>query len=171
MDNLFAVEKYHAARAELLAGGEARPGAPLCVFCDVMDCFSSRVRQQISRLEKAGQAITLEGMLPLVKSVKPRRFMAGGDGPIRSEMYCMRQRRLCPVVRAKLQVAGSPCVAWSSMGKLQKTKHESIVAFATWAAMRRSLNEAVIIHENVPAFEVPGCAAAPVRFPTALCNG
>ena len=53
-----------------------------------------------------------------------------------------------------VEVAGSPCVGWSALGKREGVNHESHLAFLTWAAKMRQLLPKIIIHECTAGFPV-----------------
>ena len=51
-----------------------------------------------------------------------------------------------------IEVAGTPCVGWSILGKRQGVLHESHLAFLTWAGKTRLASPMLIIHECTAAF-------------------
>ena len=55
---------------------------------------------------------------------------------------------------AFLHIAGTPCVAWSSMGNQDGVDGDSMLHFLIWIGLRRLLQEPIIIQENVPQFPV-----------------
>ena len=63
---------------------------------------------------------------------------------------------LCACAVATLHIAGTPCPAYSSQrrGVIDVAGRIDFLAFLTWAAHRRLLQEAWIIHENVKKFSM-----------------
>ena len=53
-----------------------------------------------------------------------------------------------------IEVAGTPFVGWSILGKRQGVLHESHLAFLTWAGKTRLASPMLIIHECTAAFPV-----------------
>ena len=51
-----------------------------------------------------------------------------------------------------IHLAGSPCVDYSEMGNGEGVAGHTIAYFLTWAAIRRKVQEPVIIHECVREF-------------------
>ena len=52
-----------------------------------------------------------------------------------------------------LEVAGTPCVAWSMQGAMQKWCHESALVALAWALSLKHHGVQAMIHENVPLFD------------------
>eukprot|EP00971_Amphidinium_carterae_P325928 6456492-Amphidinium_carterae.1 len=50
-------------------------------------------------------------------------------------------------------IAGSPCIAWSSMGLQGGWLHESAIVFLAWLADTWHASPDVLIHENCPGFD------------------
>ena len=55
--------------------------------------------------------------------------------------------------RLYIHIAGTPCQAWSSMGKQGGWLHDTSLTFACWLACALSGAPDVIIHENTPRFD------------------
>ena len=62
----------------------------------------------------------------------------------------MHSGHCCCGGSAFMHVAGPPCVDFSSQGNQLGLLGKSMLALMCWIAMRRLLQEAIVIHENVP---------------------
>ena len=56
--------------------------------------------------------------------------------------------------RYHVNIAGTCCTAFSSMGKQQRWQHKSARPFYVWAISKHVMDEDFFFHENVPSFEV-----------------
>ena len=66
--------------------------------------------------------------------------------------HCLRHNRVCFAPTADLHIAGTPCPAFSTIGKGLKTADPTIVPTCAWICMRLNIEEKVWIQENVPGF-------------------
>eukprot|EP00969_Alexandrium_andersonii_P191810 8471607-Alexandrium_andersonii.AAC.1 len=63
---------------------------------------------------------------------------------------CVVHNKLCPVKRTRVAWAGTPCVAWSSMGAQRGEEDTvSILACMAWAGLHLLVEDDFIVHENV----------------------
>ena len=74
-----------------------------------------------------------------------------------TSQWCVKHGRcceLCPRVGDKLhmEVAGSTCVAFSSMGARWGWLHESSITFLAWGRRVRAMRPHCVVHECVPKF-------------------
>ena len=90
-----------------------------------------------------------------------RQHMEGFTRSSRS--WCFRHSRFCPtfpdtgILRdgwIHLEVAGTPCVSYSAMGKQHGVVHPSTLAMVVWAVIMEKVMPEVIIHENSSRFKV-----------------
>ena len=141
--HLWAIEPEPANQQELLVS----PGRPQCIHSDVRDAIQAKVRHMVS-----DASFSWDDMLRLfvknniMTDMLPCVVHCGGGRTA--------GRRLCRTRRAKLHVAGTECVAFSSQGQQQRCHHERFILFFIWAAHRRLTQEEFILHENVPNFPV-----------------
>ncbi len=66
--------------------------------------------------------------------------------------YCHKCDDYCELVQTNIHVAGTPCIAWSSMGLRCGASGPSLLCFMTWAYQRLQQQEDAILHENTPEF-------------------
>ena len=62
---------------------------------------------------------------------------------------CLVHGRRCTLMPADLHLAGTSCTAFSPQGAQAREFDVTILAFVAWAGMRRLLQEAQIVYENV----------------------
>ena len=67
---------------------------------------------------------------------------------------CLVHGRSCSIRDsvASIHVAGTPCVAFSSIGALQKEESISFIHFLIWLALRKLMAEPVVVQECVVGF-------------------
>ncbi len=90
------------------------------------------------------------------KLVAEHEFDLGATG------WCHVHERQCPLAPTRpqshhallLEVAGSTCVAWSSMGLRWGWLDPSAVPCLAWTRWMRARRPHIIIHENTPRFDV-----------------
>ena len=68
------------------------------------------------------------------------------------------------MVEADIHIAGTPCVDFSSRGTQEGEEGSAQVCFMCWLLHRAAVQEAYIIHENVPGFQVEGLSRALGRW-------
>lgn len=134
--NLHAIECNVAAQEELLV----HPAGPKCVFGNILGFFRPQVHVLLSRL--GADANVMDTLWEVVHSGRA----------LDQASMCLRHRRACPISSARMHVAGTPCTDWSELGLRQGTNGASAAAFMCWVAMRRCLQEAYIVQENVSSF-------------------
>lgn len=129
MTHLSAVELSPECRSELMA----HPAAPKCIYEDQNDFFTPGVAAKLADFKDKGVKVSIESMMPLIKS----------GTAVRESAYCTVHRRDCECQRAQLHRAGLPCVA---------VHGESTHTFASWMGMRRLIQEPIVIVENSDHF-------------------
>jgi len=67
---------------------------------------------------------------------------------------CAAHGSTCSVPRASIEVAGTPCQPWSSMGAGLGQRSPLIIMFIVWCLVMREVQPFVIIHENVVGFDM-----------------
>eukprot|EP00959_Pyramimonas_sp_CCMP1952_P306126 6406554-Pyramimonas_sp.AAC.1 len=80
-------------------------------------------------------------------------FMKGHSKLITGRAFCVLSRSWCEARACDIHVAGTPCVAWSSMGQRARATGPTLLGFLVWAFHRLKLMETVILHENTPEFD------------------
>ena len=141
--HLSAVEKYAPSRKEL----EHMPDPPQCIFGDIVDFLVPALQQHVRMLiRKATQSpvLTFRSMLSAVCSGRA----------VQASAYCHTHGRKCCMEAAKVHIAGTPCIDWSSYGTGQAEDGPCCAAFVSWCGLRALLEEPIVIHENVTAFDI-----------------
>jgi site-specific DNA-cytosine methylase len=134
--NLHAIESNAAAQAELLI----HPAGPQCIFGNILLFWKPAAQVLLSKLPP--NADVMDTMWEVVRTGRA----------VEQTSMCLRHGRVCTVRSARLHVAGTPCTDWSELGLRQGTGGGSAAAFMCWVGMRRCLQEACIIQENVCSF-------------------
>jgi site-specific DNA-cytosine methylase len=67
--------------------------------------------------------------------------------------YCSRHGRSCQLPRPALDVSGSPCTPWSSVGHRGGRASPVTCLFLTWCQWARHVQPLVLIHENVVGWD------------------
>ncbi len=134
------------------------------VFGDVLDRLPPRLRECIAELvEVEGQDTGVDvaeakrrhaRILDLLVQFYTSRFDRAATGA------CETHHRLCPLYADARQqeggitmnVAGTPCVAWSAIGLRGQDSHSSHVLFLSWLAERLAVREHLIVHECTEQF-------------------
>eukprot|EP00959_Pyramimonas_sp_CCMP1952_P467695 9492040-Pyramimonas_sp.AAC.1 len=73
---------------------------------------------------------------------------------VRIKGRCLTHTRMCFLKTAFVHVAGTPCPDWSQYGDGDGARGKTIVDTLCWCALRRKLQEAVVVQENVRGFDV-----------------
>ena len=118
----------------ILAFNFARGDADSCVHGDMLSFYKMPVQGVLGHLtkhpEKAYSAIA-----PLVrKGLAVNRYA-----------YCYAHRRQCTLKCADVHIAGTPCIAHSSIGKQKKNGDATVLVFLCWVNIRLLMQEATII--------------------------
>ena len=138
MDHLHAIEWYQASQEEL----RLHPHGPKHIAGNIMQFYQSAIAQKLEELQKIGRA--MEVLPDLIKSGKA----------VRRAAPCLVCNRTCAVPEARLHIAGTPCTDWSSMGAKAGAQGATMLHFMCWLGMRRLIQEACIVQENVVRFAV-----------------
>ena len=136
-DHLFAIEYDVEGQNELLM----LPEPPACLFTDMTDCINPRVAKILQDSASRMYQEDLEHI-----------FMQ--KAAVVDHMWCTKHCRRCPVKRAHHHSAGTPCIAWSPLGLRNGLSGSSALAYLSWVAQRRRVQEDTILHENVKEFPV-----------------
>eukprot|EP00959_Pyramimonas_sp_CCMP1952_P088586 1853350-Pyramimonas_sp.AAC.1 len=72
---------------------------------------------------------------------------------VTARAFCVLCQAWCAACACDVHVAGTPCVAWSSMGQRARASGPTLLGFLVWAFLRLALMETGILHENAPEFE------------------
>ena len=138
---LSACEWKRSSWRALLRG----PMKPLHVFQDIQYFISDSIKTGVC--EAANRPSTTAALL---------RQVLTQQGGVGRHGQCVVCSKLCMYRSATIHVAGTPCVDWSGMpgAKRQGEVGSAAVPFFVWVAMRLLIQEAIIIHENVPKFDV-----------------
>ena len=135
--NAWACEYSDESRHELMM----LDNGPRCIFGDIVDFVVLGFRQD---LREQGPRMHYSDV--------ERLFLQGGKKLVSLFAKCAKCGRQCEATKCTLHVAGTPCVAWSSMGTRAYASGATVIAFFVWLSMRRQLQEPWVLHENVPAF-------------------
>ena len=139
MRHVAAIEWYGESQAELAL----HPSPPECLFSDMSSFFCEGVQAALKDITASGACVNLATLLPLIRTGRAVRRYAP----------CLRHPEgTCEHSRAKLHIAGTPCVDYSAFGSHAGDAGPTSQHFAAWAALRLLLEDLVIIHENVPSF-------------------
>ncbi|CAK9057698.1 unnamed protein product [Durusdinium trenchii] len=73
---------------------------------------------------------------------------------IRPSAWCLQHNRYCRIYEqlASLHLAGTPCIAFSSIGSLDREGSISYIHFLIWVALRKRRQESVVAQECVSTF-------------------
>ena len=138
---MWSCEKRHACRLKLLC----LPGDS-CVFTDILD-ISPDSAELFHRLKAAkGQQLDFE--------TEWRKLRARGVAPQCRECQAHGAQCFRLDARPDVDISGSPCEAWSSMGKRKGASSHQTVLFLVWARWVRAACPLVLIHENVMGFKI-----------------
>ena len=132
---LWALEVNEESRHELAC----LPEPPKCCFINMLEGINNKVRNVL--ITKA----------PTMHFDDLRKVFKAKD-IIVEVMPCATHLGMCPCTIARIHVAGTECVAWSTLGSRVGASGKSVLAMLVWFAQRRLLQEDVIYHENVPDF-------------------
>ena len=140
---IWAIERDAACQAELLA----MPGAEdMCLFGDMNEFWDRRITTTMKNLMHDATK-TLKVLQPVMANA----LKTGNSATVR-KAHCLRHNRVCFAPTADLHIAGTPCPAFSTIGKGLKTADPTIVPTCAWICMRLNIEEKVWIQENVPGF-------------------
>ena len=145
MQHLSAIEWDAQARQELLC----HPTPPLCCFGDIDQFYTDAVRDVLDRASRQGH-VSIDALVPTILDSRGVRL----DAPCSRHTKRREAREaLCTLKRAKLHIAGFPCIDWSRLGLLQKSSGSSARYFCAWIMLRRRLKEPLLLLENVDGFD------------------
>lgn len=136
--NLWCMELNPQCQDEL----SKLPHPPRCRFLDITTGINDKVK---AVLLAEGGRMTYEDLKGIFTRSTKRHIMS-------SSMWCHQHGRLCTLTQGHIHVAGTPCVAWSNLGLQIAVSGATALAFWSWIAHRRLLQENFIVHENVPTF-------------------
>ena len=123
---------------ELLAGG-----GDACVFGDIMQFFRPELLTTIAAL-KERPSLIMDVLGPAVKAGVAMKL----DGA------CLRHGGQCVLREARRHVAGTSCTAHSKQGGQRGLNDATSIHLLAWMGLRRQLQEADIVQENVTSFPV-----------------
>ncbi len=153
------------------------------IFSDVQSLFpeekrrtleklGKRYRDQVKASTKAAESAKGSEVAASVYRVETRRLgekfftrarqlLAEHTFDLSVRVWCDAHQRLCPFAppvseapSLELEVAGTTCVAWSSMGSSWGWLDPSAVPCLVWCFWMRARRPHLIIHENTPRFDV-----------------
>ena len=113
-------------------------GTGCCAFSDLCEFYSADVLEYLPDLQQHPDK-ALDALLPVILAGKAMKPSAN----------CLVHGRRCTLVPADKHVAGTSCTAFSPQGVQAREFDVTILAFLAWAGMRRLMQEAQIIYENV----------------------
>jgi len=134
---LHHTEWYWESQQELLR----MPDCDSCVFGDIESFFKPELADLLEYLKTHPES-TVPLLGPLV--------MTGLT--VKTCGACLRHGGTCPANSAKVHFAGTPCPDWSSCGQHKGAGGRTMVHFVAWVALRRALQEPIVIQENVKGF-------------------
>ena len=136
--NEFAVEWFDESRYEL----RMLRNPPKHVFTDICDFIHPSFSQE---LKGAATNMSYESL----RSLLTQR----GKCLLEMSAFCVVCGKRCTATRCDVHVAGTPCVAWSRLGKREFASGVTLLPFMIWVGMRRALQETCVLHENVQDFD------------------
>ena len=136
-ENVFAIEHNIECQRELLM----LPERPRCIYSDIVSCLNLSVAAALRENAARMNFEDLERVFQSPQIIKP-------------DMPCVVHGKRCFCRKADLHVAGTPCVSWSLLGKRDGASGDTALAWFTWVAQRRAIQEKWILHENVEGFPV-----------------
>ena len=95
-------------------------------------------------LMRNGSRLNYDDMLRMFRSTYTKL--------ISRKAWCYRCSAYCTAVRCVLHVAGTPCIAWSTMGTRCGASGPTLLCFMVWAFQRLLIQEDAVLHENTPEF-------------------
>eukprot|EP00973_Karenia_brevis_P016225 2221254-Karenia_brevis.AAC.1 len=100
--HLSGVEWVGNVRDELLH----HPSAPECLFEDITDFLQVELRSTIQELKKQKGDITFDDLVPLIEEA----HKSEGWKYVSTSAHCVVHNKQCAHRRARLHIAGTPCV-------------------------------------------------------------
>ena len=146
--NVASTEWFGESQYELLMS----PHAPDCLYTDICDFYNPRVLQELQSMMNHGVSLNLEIMRPVIMSGKAARTSAP----------CKRHNKQCRHGRAIQHWVGTPCIDFSLMGDQKGEEGKTMLHFDIWAALRRLVQEPLIVHEECTPVS-KGCARVHLR--------
>lgn len=115
-----------------------------CIFGDIKQFFIDDLQPHINAIvsQCPQRAHSLLG-----KTVK--------DGlAMQTRGYCIRHQKVCTMRPAIKEIAGTSCVDWSSIGKIEQSAGKTMVYLLAWYGLRIHFQEPIIVQENVRSFPI-----------------
>lgn len=131
-----------ACRAEL----QAHPHPPGCLFSDISNFLQPQLQHTLNEMKTAHSLESdLKDYALRDKAFKPT-----------CKAFCVIHKKNCCVADdcAQVHVAGTPCTAHSVMGLSEENNLIPYGYFLTWCAIRRQVQEWIIIQECTEFFLV-----------------
>ena len=116
-----------------------------CVFSDILD-ISPEGASLYNRLKDTGEQLNFDQ--------EWKKLCAGGLSP--AGPMCQAHGGKCfqQCGRPDVDISGSPCQAWASLGKREGDRSHLTILFLVWAQWVRAACPLVLIHENVRGFRI-----------------
>ena len=136
---IWAADWDSERRAELMA--VPSESKPRCIFGDVTNFLNPKVKRSIR--DGVG-FLTFAQLLRITMT----------PGAVVPEGWCYCHNAVCTLSPAAIHVVGPPCVDFSSQGSRLGLEGPAALALLCWLALRRRLEEPIIILEHVSRFPV-----------------
>jgi hypothetical protein len=133
--NIAAVEWYDESQRELQTGDHL----PACLFKDISEFFHPDVMSELQAILNKGGKLDYDTLKPVMRSSQA----------VVADAWCLNHCRRCVHPEADTHWAGTPCPDFSILGKGEGCDGPTMVYFTAWCCMRRRIQEAVVIQENV----------------------
>ena len=131
--NLFAIEWLGHSQDELLLADVP----PQCLFGDIHSFIDSRVYRSVLSLDL--EKLTFDDLQSLMWR----------NGLVQTYGDCLTHGRRCPLRKAQVHMAGTPCTDWSHMGKRMGAVGAAMLAFMLWVVHRALLQESIVIQDSI----------------------
>lgn len=117
----------------------------------------------LRRLLCSGDGCVFRNVFDRLQGIEPAGFRGGTFDVWRQQIlgaavldgaFCDKHNGFCHVLRADVDISGSPCRPWSSANRLTRGKnHPDIPALLAWCALMRHDQPTLAVHENVRGFD------------------
>lgn len=111
------------------------------MFAEIEDFYIRPLKAQIDALRKSKRGISLNDLVPVITQ---RDSVVDLDRPCIAHRHA---RQTCMMKAAGVSVAGIPCVSFAGLGRCDGLKGDCMVAWAAYFALKRHLQEPVLIIE------------------------
>jgi hypothetical protein len=135
--NLCATEWLAESQYELMTGEPDH--TPACIFGDITTFYKSELKQQLQSIIDRGGKLDYATLKPVMRSASA----------VKNTSYCIRHKCECVHQVADVHWAGTPCPDFSILGKGEGLDGPTMVYYTAWCSLRRLLQEACIVQENV----------------------